>query len=303
MTKSFKKTGFVTGSVKKFSAPKRRSVAKSTRSKAKRELTQAEIDRRHTLNRLRAVERKLQRLEKQGIAISGSRFDPRRNVDLRSYNRKALANYARELDQFMDRKNQFKGDAFGRPIPIAKYREYKRAEKRANARIERELAGVADIKFPGQSMTVGERRAMLSDNKNLRLAGGHNYWSKWHREAANFFSEEKLDQAIKHMEDRASGKLSRRTVNDLREQFKKFTDSLDRPDIYELANQLNDKEFQFMFDHSGVLDILAEYYGTSALVMGNQDQAIIFTEIDETLDVAKGMFEYALKPGSFRGRL
>lgn len=294
------------GSARKWSAP-RSAVRKTTPRKpvqSKRQPTHAEVARRETQKRIRAVERKLDRLEAKGVKVIGTEFDPRRSANLKNYNRKALDRYHSQLNVFMDRKTQFVPDAFGNPIPSAKMREYKRAEKAHNARIDKELARVADVKLPGMSMTLGERRKQVLNNSNRKtMAQGNNYWSKFQRESVNFFSGDKVDQAIKQMNDRMKPGFVPRTERGMRDQFAKLLDETGRDDITRLADQLSAEEFSILFHHSPVIGELAENYVTRQILMENKDQSIFFSEIDETLNNVKEVIQYAVESRALRGRL
>ena len=70
---------------------------------------------------------KVRRIEKQGVKLSGSQYDPLRESAGASYRERAR--YADELRRFTSRNTQFVAGREGRPITNYDWQSYKRAEQ------------------------------------------------------------------------------------------------------------------------------------------------------------------------------
>lgn len=108
---------------------------------------------------------KIRRLEKTGIRVAGSLYDPRREVEnVKRYTRKQLNAYVRNLDEFTSRSTKFVRGAGGAAISKMDMARYEAAQTVYNLTGDRLRARNANLPMPGQDVTVGEARGKPAQN-------------------------------------------------------------------------------------------------------------------------------------------
>lgn len=112
-----------------------------------------------------AASRKVNRLERAGVKVSGTEYDPRKPAKvIKTYSAARLDKYISELNAFIDRKNQFAAGQGGTPLPAADVRAYRQAERRHNAVADKRFGAVANTIVDSEGNTAADRRAMTQTN-------------------------------------------------------------------------------------------------------------------------------------------
>ena len=127
------------------------------------------VKKQRAVDRLRAEAKRLQRnagnkisrLESKGIRARGSEFDPRiasKRID--GMNSRQLNSHIRRLNSFNARSNQFVSVGDSKPLPLAEWRAYKKAEAAHNRMVQARIDQVGKIGSPESMMTLEQRLAM-----------------------------------------------------------------------------------------------------------------------------------------------
>lgn len=125
--------------------------------------------------RERAATRKVARVERKGVSVRGSEYDPRvSGLDIASMNTRQLNSYMRKLNTFVSRRTQFVAGYKGAPLPSALVKRYQTAERARNERASAHTNGLRDVYIAPSGMTVGQREDMITAaNMSILRAGGN----------------------------------------------------------------------------------------------------------------------------------
>ena len=118
--------------------------------------------------RHRAATRKISRQRAAGVDVSGSEFDPRRNLKtVARYNRRQLEGYIRTLNTFTDRRNQYVAGAGGSPIARSTFSQLQQLQDEARERARSRFADMRGIRQPS-GMTGDNVVAMRPGGRHMR---------------------------------------------------------------------------------------------------------------------------------------
>lgn len=225
----------------------------------------AEVRRRH-----RAANAKISRLRSRGVELGGTSFDVRRDLSVtRRYTKQQLTGYLQQLNQFTQRTNNFVPDVEGRPIPIAVWRRDQQAVARYNAKGNRMLDKVGNIKLPFSDMNILQRQNQML-NKNVVRANGEAVNSPYAPiKRGTPASLEALMQLTAETERRNSRTYLPGEIAKQREQLASLLTAIGVPDEIERANALTDEQFNVLFNYTSFVTEASQDYEHAQLMAAN----------------------------------
>lgn len=202
--------------------------------------------RQQAAKRHQSVTRKISRTKRvNGTDISGTQYDPRRDVDrFKTYNRAQLEATIRSYDNFMSRSNQYYGDSEGRPLTSKDWRSYKGLERTFNSNARREFAEIQDLVIPGRNMTVKEYVASTkSDFPRAADPAVNSPYTEYHRDPANIASKKGLKHLIKTLKLKNQPDYFEKLQKESRRQADRMFEIVGQPGLQERVQKLNSKQF------------------------------------------------------------
>lgn len=223
--------------------------------------SELEAHRALVRKRVQDVNRKIRRLEKEGVNLAGTEFDPRRpQAPIHKYNTSQLVAYKRKLDNFQSRKTQFVGDTHARPIPIAEWRGYLRPQRAATKFAQRIQETLNSIFVEPTGLTIGQREAAMRDTLFPRTANSasNNPLQVIQRIPKQIESRKALERLTKDMQR----KVGQASIDEFVKRSRVEARSLMkyRVGLAERFDQLTDKQFHIIWAYSGVAMELSQDY-------------------------------------------
>lgn len=217
--------------------------------------------RAEAMARHAAANRKVARLRRKGVDISGTKYDVRRDpAKIKNYNRVQLDAYINRVNTFVDRKTQYVGDVHGRPIAPAVAREYRQTENKLNRIINDAYDRVKNVKLPGQNRTVDDRmKAITPEHKHAGNAANSPY-KPIVRQGKNFANEKKMRELTAKMKKKLKTDFLAKDLKTDLATVKDMAAVLGRDDLYQRAKSLTNDQFNVLFNFWGFIDKLALAY-------------------------------------------
>lgn len=236
-----------------------------------------DIDRlRAEVKRLRrAVTRKVSRLKQaHDVFLSGTQFDPRRAPRSEArYSASQLRSYIHDLAGFVDRGNQFVGDAQRRPIPRSDWQRYKNLENQYNARVNEYFDRVKGVRLPSGE-TVAERMARVTpDHRQMGNPAVHAPFDPVERQPGNVASKAALDKLIDAMKKRLQPDYFEKKNREGMEQFEKMMDILNDSELKEAVKGLNDEQFALLWNYTGFPTAISIQYEFALKALSAEQQS------------------------------
>lgn len=217
----------------------------------------AEVKRRQ-----KAANDKISRLRANGIELSDTEHDPRRDLArTRYYGRQRLESYLGELNAFTDRKNRFYPMADGTFATAAQWAEYKRAERNNNRRATRRLERLKDTKIPGLGVSPWDLDKTLAPaRKGMRNIGANKVVRTVKRSPKNINGPEALAKLIADFERRANPETRKQLLRQSRNNASSLLDAMGAEDLKERVAKLDDARFRILVEDTGFMEDAAQHY-------------------------------------------
>lgn len=228
----------------------------------------AEVRARH-----RAAGNKVSRLRARGVELAGTGYDVRRNAaNIKKYNTRQLKSYLNELNSFNARTNGFVAGDSGVPLPAAKWREYKRLEKKYNQIGNREYEKVGDTFLPQAGVKVRDRRKMLSQSALGEAV--HSPYQEINRRARGIVNEQALDKLTEQMRGKTSRDYLPGEIAKSREQFMDMLKEIGNPEYIDAANKLSDDQFDTLWNYTSFAsEVSSDYEIMKMKARGEEERA------------------------------
>lgn len=202
---------------------------------------------------------KIRRLEKQGIHLAGSTYDPRRDAkNIAKYNRKQLQTYTAQLSEFTKRSTKFIKGPMGAPISMMDFSRYKNAETLYNLAGDRLRRRNAALPLPGEDVTVEEGR--MGDAKSFINAPDNTILPKVVRGPESFPSADALRKSRNLLTRRMGSAYvnfrKRSTIQGLNRAFNKMGAN----DVAERFNDLPEEAKHYLIFDTGFVDNVYQAY-------------------------------------------
>lgn len=250
--------------------------------------------RAEVMRRQKAAQRKVARLRRNGVNLSGTPYDVRRDpANIKRYNARQLTKYLGELNNFTSRNNSFVGGVEGSPIKRNEWLKYKAVEKaylqKANANFE----AVKDTYIPLAGTTVGDFETTMRPKPGKGRGALRPLERLSELQPYQIVGERQLAKLRKSLE----GKLSDRYLNkslkfqkyQMLEAVKLFGDI----ELLEKASALTDEQFDTLWNYTDApRDLFSGYVNARLLSTGGGDEASANIH-EDSADDTKQWIEWA----------
>lgn len=220
--------------------------------------------RREAEQRAKAASRKIARLKSKGVVITGTEFDPRRDPkNVRRYTVNQADAYIRQLNQFIDRANQYVGSSGGQPIPIADARRFQETQRRFNEFVGQYRESFKDLQVePLNNATVEDLNKRASGDWKTFAKGrsAQRPLAESESDIADINGLDKLRKLEKNMRDRMKGEYLNERIEQGREQAGQMLDAVGASEVRDEIAKLDDFQFNVLWHEMDLADSLASAY-------------------------------------------
>lgn len=233
------------------------------------------------LNRHKAATRKVSRLKSNGVEISGTQLDVRRDPKrIKKYTRSQLNSYIRKLDTFVSRRTSYVASAVpDKPLNPARVAKYKANEERLRKYGKEEASEFAKISLRGEAMTVGEYDELSKSRSGNKFTYGdvttRIYGEMGALKSTSIYGPEALEKLIAQQEKRLKGGYKKSKLDNQRSEAKQMAASFGDPDMDRAIENLTDNQFNIWFNYTKEAKRLKRGYVKKQHGGGNQASAQI----------------------------
>lgn len=242
----------------------------------------------------KAVTRKVSRLKhRHDVEVSGTSFDPRRPPQAhREYSSKDLRAYRNELAAFVDRGNQFVGDAKRKPIPRGEWQVYKTLESQFRGIVGDYYSRISDLPLRVDKngkvlQTIGDRMTEMQP-KGRRMGGsaGNPMYEVSDKSPHSVTSRGSLKTLIESMQKKVQpGWIEEHNQKNM-ESFLKMMELVNEPGLVDRVKELNNEQFATLWDYSEFATAVSIPYENAQKMLASDQQAF-------RSDAAEQMIRYA----------
>jgi hypothetical protein len=232
--------------------------------------------RRLVRQRHAAATSKVSRLRRnKGVEIGGTSNDPRRDPsNIGKMRSRELQTYLRQLNTFTSRETTFFQGSQGSVLPGKLWNEYKAQERAYNRRGAERERQIANIKLPGQDMTVAQRSANMRPSI-LRASGEASTrpYSPVNRKPQHIADAEALTKLLNDMRRKNSRDYLPDTIKNQRKQAEHMMNTIGVGDQIETLRKLSDDQFDTLFNETGFAGDLGMRYGYMSMLSHGKKNA------------------------------
>jgi hypothetical protein len=213
----------------------------------------------------RAAGQKVSKNERQGVPVKSSGFDPRRPMaEVRAMSGRELRSYERHLDAFVSRRTQFTALNFGgSAVPRSHWRTYQRLEARNNRIAQAREAAIANIKLPGQDMTIGQRLGIGPNRENIPQANAsYRVFQQIQRDPRFITGPKKLDRLIDQMKEKIRPGYLDKAIKPKLNSLNAVLKGSDNADFIERVAALNAEQQNLLIDYSTFISIAEDRFSS-----------------------------------------
>lgn len=232
--------------------------------------------RAEVLRRQQAAQRKVARLRRKGVNISGTPYDVRRNPEnIGRYNSRQLQSYLNQLNSFVDRRTSFVGGVEGMPIPREKWQQYKRVEKAYRKRAEAHYETVKDTFIPQSGLTVEGFDKKIRRKREPGKGGVPRPMELFSdRMPYEVLDEKKLARLQKNLEKKLQADYLPKEVKRSRKKMLQAVAEFGDKELTDLAKSLTDEQVDTLWNYTDApRDIFSGYHYMRLLSAGKADEA------------------------------
>ena len=244
----------------------------------------------------RRVQDKLYRIRKNNPDILTDKINP--NLPLGSENNmspREIRNYVRSMENFINRRNQYVSGAKGTPISKNLWNLYKKAESRANSALEKQNSVFKKIIGP-QGISLSEfMESRKPQHPQMLNEAANAYYFPLDRTPASFQSEDKLEQAINAMLERAQPNFLSDKIPQYRNTLEIMAERSGDDEIYELTSNLTDQQLDLLWRATDFMKGLSLVYENYKDRLNSKKSMVPSEAIEKTLDSVYEAIEWASK--------
>lgn len=264
--------------------------------------SKSEIEELRTVARSRhkAVTAKINRIRKSAeVEVGGSKYDPRRDVaKIGRYNTRQLQDYISQLNGFTDRKTQFVPDAHKKPIPragVTGWSEYKREERKYNAKVNAAFDKVKHLFNPRSGMTLEARmNKMMASRKQAGNRSVNSAYDPPSRNSRTANGEKGLLKMIQEMKTRNERGWMAKNLQRDRDSFRKMLVKMNVENgaLWKLLDELTPKQFAVVWQYTTLPDALTLNYENYKLLLNDHDAAFNPDQFNDNIEEVGKLLEY-----------
>lgn len=253
----------------------------------------AEVMRRH-----KSANAKINRLEKKGVAISGTVHDIRRTAgNVQRYNARQLQAYNAELKDFMRRPNQFVAGNEGVPIRAGVWKNFEKTQREYVNFVTEHYNTVKDTFVPRHGMTVADTDKKMRVKRERGKGGIPRPLENFSPiQLSGVVSEDKLRELTTEFSKKLNPDFVPRLAQEQKFLMLQTVSSFGDPVITQMAAELTLHQVDTLFNYTDApRDLFAGYRMQQLLAKNpNDEQAALTFEDDkfetmEWLKWAKGL--------------
>lgn len=226
--------------------------------------------------RHRAVTKKISRLKSvKDVDIAGTKADPRRDLNaLKSYNSRQLKAYIASMNAFTSRKTQFVPDVKRQPMRQSVWEEYKKLERKRNAKVNADFEKVADIYNPRRGMTIRQRMDMITPvHRTAYDPAVNSPFRPSSRGSRNAASEQALKKLITEKKRQLRPDYNAKQAKAARKQFDQMARVINRHDITSAIKTLSNDQFMLIWNYDVLATAMSLSYEAAQAYNTDQEQA------------------------------
>ena len=226
--------------------------------------------------RQQAANRKVQRLNRKGVSLSGTTFDVRREPsNIGRYTRKQLSTYLNQLNSFVDRRNAFVSGVEGVPIRKASWDAYKRTERAYLKRVEQHYSGVKDTFIPAAGKTVQGFDKTMRRTRTPGMGGVPRPLEALPElQPFEVMDEKKLARLQRRLEGKLDKGFLPKELKKQRRQMNRAVAEFGDPELVKLAKGLSDTQLDTLWNYTDApRDLFAGYHFMQLLSANKADEA------------------------------
>lgn len=212
--------------------------------------------------RHRAATSKASRLRSNGVEVTGTGIDPRRDLSrVKNYTVRQLEAYERELNAFTDRRTSYVAGSEGRPLPRNAWSRYKRLERQVNELHAGRMARIADVHIPMAGMTVGERQETLrSKFPTMHGPAANNPYAVVNRVPEQIRSPEALARFTRQMEQRLDDGYQLKNNRAARKNIRDMLNASGLKEIQPRIDRLSSSQLRVLWNFTKFAEDLSTNY-------------------------------------------
>ncbi len=223
----------------------------------------------------RSATRKISRLKTgKSVHISGTEFDPRRTTTAhKSYTRKQLESYQRELKSFLSRETQYVPDAKNRPIPRAEWREYKKVEAQHRDSVGKIFERMKNVQLPSGE-TVNERLAKMDVlHKRMHNPVTNPFYDPRDRESGDVTDRDSLRKLRDDLQRKSSPDNQTARVTEAKSQLEKMLSVINSPEIIDAVKGLSQGQFVALWNYTAFASAIAMSYDSAKKMLTPREES------------------------------
>lgn len=240
--------------------------------------------RREVADLERRATRKVQRLARNGVDISGGKLDVRRRKgQIKRYTQSQLHAYEKELRGFISRKTQYYGDVKGRPISRDAWLMYKRAERAYNKKTAEDFRQYENIRLPNSDETIRQRMEKITPTHRRMAQGPVNApYEVLERLPKNVASVKDLKRLQRGLEDRVRPGNFEKRLREARDQFSKMIEITGNDELAKEFRGLNDRQTYVLWHFTNFATSVSLQYQMALHNLAKSDAAYVDTIADRS---------------------
>lgn len=244
--------------------------------------------RAEVARRQKAAQAKVARLKRQGVELSGTVYDVRRDASRVSrYNSKQLRSYLGELNSFMKRTNQFVAGSEGAPIRAGVWRNYKRQEQEYINFVQSHYEGLKDTFIPRAGKTVEGFDKKMRRTREPGKGGVPRPLEMFAPlNPYDVVSEEKLEAMRKNMINKLAPDFVPKTAQKQKFQILEAVKAFGDEKLTQMANDMTLEQVDTLFNYTDApRDLFAGYYFQKLLAANKADETDALIHEDDKDEV------------------
>lgn len=228
--------------------------------------------REEVMRRQKAATAKIARLKRQGVQLSGSEYDVRRDPSkVARYNSTQLRSYLGQLNEFTNRNRQFVPGSEGVPIPRHIWNQLERTQAEFKTFSENHYNGVKDTFIPQRGVTIGKQDSDVLGK--ARAKGGVSRPISFEdRKAYEFPNAERVKDMRDAMEQKMRTSYLPKKLTDQHDQLMEAIKVFGNDDLTTIAQNLTYDQVDALWNYSDApRDLFAGYHHQKLLAAGKAD--------------------------------
>ena len=244
--------------------------------------------RAEVLRRQKSANAKIARLERKGVAISGTVHDVRRSTgNVKRYNSRQLNTYLSELNDFMRRPNQFVAGNEGVPIRAGVWKNFEKIQNEYVSFVTEHYNTVKDTFVPRHGMTVGDTDKKMRPKRERGKGGVPRPLENFSPiQLSGVMSEEKLRELQTQFSKKLNPDFVPKLVQKQKFQMLQAVQSFGDPVINQMAAELTLHQVDTLWNYTDApRDLFASYRVQQLLAKNPDDEQAALTLDDDRFEV------------------